>query len=690
MYESILDALRRGAAAQALSAAEQAVSADPQDATAHRLHAAALRLNGDREGAVAALDRAIGITPEDAQLYLERAGAQLDGRQLDDAQASLARAIGLDPNQFPAYIMKAQLAIVRGDLDEAERLGRTAARIAPEHPQVSTIEGVLALRRGDADRALAVLSHASTLAPDDPQVLHGLGFAYLAKGHLAFAEQAFTTLAERHPEQPTLQLLIADLLRLQQRFGDAADRIADLAQRDDAGFGVKRWAGELELDAGRPERALPLLRAAFDQHPYDPRTLNGIIAAWRSLDDADGAREALEGALAQHPQAADLWRARLVLEPFGDAAALAVIDRWQQAMPGHIAALEARAAVHDQSGEHDEAVAIAHRIVELSPGDVRAEMRIVQALAERDPDAAAERIERLIGMAVDPQVKRELRQMLGRSLDLADQPEAAAATWAELHAEVVDQRLPFNTVSKRGGVEWPALAPVADGTRGILLLWGAPGSRVERIGQVLGAVGAPLLVDRFGGQPPSDPLQRYGSVDELLSGALDPAFLVKMYRAALPARGVGDGPVFDWLLWWDNALLRAMRPYLSEALLLIAVRDPRDMLLDWLAYGSPTPYALPSPEQGARWLAQTLEQVADLHEGDLFPHKLVKLDETGDEPTAIAQVLADALRVQVSLPNGLSLPQRLPDGRWRQYAEPLAEAFALLAPVARRLGYPHT
>ncbi|MGH8082429.1 MAG: tetratricopeptide repeat protein, partial [Lysobacter sp.] len=82
MYEPILDALRRGAAAEALAAAEQAVSSDPQDAGVHRLHAAALRLSGDRDGAVAALDRAIGITPEDAQLHLERAGALLDGRQL--------------------------------------------------------------------------------------------------------------------------------------------------------------------------------------------------------------------------------------------------------------------------------------------------------------------------------------------------------------------------------------------------------------------------------------------------------------------------------------------------------------------------------------------------------------------------------------------------------------------------------
>jgi tetratricopeptide (TPR) repeat protein len=688
MYEPILDALRSGTPAEALAAAEQALSTDPQDAGLHRLHAAALRLNGDRDGAVAALDRAIGLTPEDAQLHLERAGALLDGRHLDEAQASLARAIGLDPNQFPAYVVKAQLAIVRGDLEDAERLGRTAARIAPNHPQVAAIEGVLALRRGDADRALAILSHAASQAPDDPQVLHGLGFAYLAKGHLAFAEQAFTALAERSPDHPTLQLLIADLLRLQSRYAEAADRIAPVAQREDAGFGVRRWAGELELDAGRNDRALSLLREAFDDQPYDPRTLNAIMEAWRRLGAVDDARQSLETALAKHPQQQDLWRARLVLEPFGEPSALAVLDRWQQAMPENLAALEARAAVHDQLGEHSQAEAIAERIVELSPGDVAAEMRIVQGLTERDPDAAAERIERLIGQAVDPAAKRELRQLLGRTLDLAAQPEAAAATWAELHAEVVDQRLPFNTISARSGGDWPAMSTIAEGTRGILLLWGAPGSRVERIAQVLGAVGAPLLVDRYGPQPPTDPMQRYGTVEELLAGTLDPAFLIKMYRAALPARGAADGPVFDWLLWWDNALLRALRPYLSEAFLLIPIRDPRDMLLDWLASGSPTPYALPTPEDGARWLAQCLDQIADLHEGNLFPHNLVRLDETGEDAGAIAQIIADTLRVQVSLPGGIAMSERLGNGRWRAYQGALGEAFALLAPVAKRLGYP--
>ena len=79
----------------------------------------------------------------------------------------------------------------------------------------------------------------------------------------------------------------------------------------------------------------------------------------------------------------------------------------------------------------------------------------------------------------------------------------------------------------------------------------------------------PLRADRFGPQPPADPLQRYGTAQELLDGRLDGSSLVSQWRAALPARGIDDGQVFDWLLWWDNALLHALRPHLPEAVLMI-------------------------------------------------------------------------------------------------------------------------
>src|SRR5690606_21496425 len=98
-------------------------------------------------------------------------------------------------------------------------------------------------------------------------------------------------------------------------------------------------------------------------------------------------------------------------------------------------------------------------------------------------------------------------QLLGRSYDVAGQPDVAAATWAELHSEVVSQRLPLPQPT--GAIaQWPELAPLPDPAPGVLLLWGAPGSLVERIALTFELSGGPLRADRYGPKPPDDPMQR--------------------------------------------------------------------------------------------------------------------------------------------------------------------------------------
>ena len=693
MYEPIIDALRRGAADEALAGAREAVSAQPQDPQSQRLLAAALRLHGDPEGALAAIDQAIALMPEDANLHLQRAGLLLGGRQLDEAQAALARTVGLDPNQFPAYVLQAQLALGRGDLDEAARLSRTAARIAPDHPQVAAIDGMLALRGGDPDRALAILSAASERAPDEPQLRNALGFAYLAKGHLAFAEQAFRGMLENDPGSRPLRALIADIVRRQGRPGEAADELAPLLDMpgETSEPGLLRLVGELDLEAGRPAQALPRLRAAAAAMPQDGRTLGAMIQAWRQLDDQAGAREAFEAMLVDAPQVAELWRARLAIESFAADEARAVVQRWLVAMPDFLPAREAWMTILDSAGDTAGAETAALAIIELTPGHTQAELRVIDGLLQRDTDAALARIESLLARATDPAIQRSLRQLIGRALDIAGQSAAAAETWAELHAEILGQRLPLPPLTPAPVSLLPDLAPLPDPAPGLLLLWGAPGSLVERIAATLELSGGPLRADRFGPAPPADPLQRYDTPAALVDGSLDGAYLVGQWRAGLPARGVDDGNVFDWLVWWDNALLLALRPHLPGAVLMVAVRDPRDMLLDWLAYGSPAPFALESPVIGARWLAQMLEQVADLHQQDLFPHRLLRLDDIADDPTALAQAVADALATSIAAAPARAIgPQHFAPGHWRAFAQPLAAAFALLTPVAVRLGYPES
>ena len=89
MQDTILQALRRHAADDAVAAARQWVAAEPQQPQAHRWLALALQQQGDIAAAQASLDQALALAPDDADLHLQHAGLLLAQRQLDAAGAAL-------------------------------------------------------------------------------------------------------------------------------------------------------------------------------------------------------------------------------------------------------------------------------------------------------------------------------------------------------------------------------------------------------------------------------------------------------------------------------------------------------------------------------------------------------------------------------------------------------------------------
>jgi Flp pilus assembly protein TadD len=689
MQADILEALRRGATDDALSLARAATTAHPEDPQAHRALAMALRASGDGDAALASIDRAIALAPDDADLHFHRAGYLLHGSQFDAAQAALSQTVQLDPNQFGAYVMQAQLALMRGDVDEAERLARLAARVSPEHPWTRLLQGSVALERGDADTALVLLSQASKEAPEDAQIRYALGFAYLKKGHLAFAEQAFRSTLEKMPSTRGLRALLAELLRRQGRPDEAADELAPLLGDGNATPGLHRFAGELELTAGRHERALPLLRHALAAQPDDPRTLEALYEALLRNGDRELARNVFDAALATSPQAAVLWQARLAVEDAADPLALDVATRWLARMPGSLPALEANMALLGMRGDAEGAEALAHRIVALVPGHRLAQMRIVDRLVARDPEAGFAHIESLQAQAQDEDVRRELRSWLGQAQRRAGRLEDAVATWTRLHVDAAARSLPLPEPTTSDAALPPMVAPAVDAPA-VAFLAGAPGSGIERLAAVLAGTVPAFRSDRFdAGRAPDDLLQNFHAAARLAAGELDAATLAQDWRAHLPARGVANGEVIDWLLWWDNALLPMLRTQLPQANVLIALRDPRDMLLDWLAFGARLQLRVESPLQMAQWLARHLEHVAVLHERSPVLYALVKMDEIHADGNAIAAALGAALRASIAPPPaGLFGPPHFAAGQWREFAGVLAEPFALLVPVAQRLGYP--
>lgn len=688
MQEQIFDALRRNAPAEALALAQAAVDADPAAARPQLWLAMALRASGRGDEALAAIDRAIALDPDDADLHFHRAGLLLGRSDIAGAQSALSASVELDPNQFGAYILQAQLALGRGDLDEAGRLARLATRLAPEHPWCRAVEGMVALRRGNHDAALSLLSQAARQAPDDAQVLHALGFAYLGKGHLGFAEQAFRNLLARSPDAGMLRVLLAQVVARQERPGDAVDVLQPLVDAPDATPALLRQAGQLALQAGRGPQALPWLRRALAAAPTDPAILALAMEAWRRDGDVDDARRTLDAALAAAPGTAGLWRARLSLERVDAADVVDLLARWAAAMPGHVPALEAKLQRAAVLGEHAAAETTAREIVAIEPGHIGAQRYLVDRLMLREPAAAVAHLEALLAAAQDDDRRDLLRRWLGLALDAAGEHAQAVATWSAIEAEAAPQRLPLPDPAPPPEA-WAPMGEVAGAAPATVFVYGPPGSRVEQLCAVLQSSLPAFRADRFGPNPPADLLQNYHTPHRLAKGELGAAEVADSWRAQLPARGLEAGQAVDWLPLWDNRLLAVLRGHFAHASLVVALRDPRDMLLDWLAFGAPVPLRIESPRAAAGWLAVLLNQLAHVHEHDLFPHQWVKLDEIAMDASALAAVASDAVRTPLpGIPAAQLGPPRFPPGHWRRYAEALAGPFALLAPVAKRLGYP--
>ena len=686
MYDNLIEALRRNATDEALTTARALVATHPQDPQAHRWLAAALQQNGEHDAALASIGQAIALAPEDASLHVAHAGLLVGARQNEAAQSALAQASGLDPNQFDAYAMQAQLALGRGDLGEAERLSRLATRVAPEHPQLAAIDGMLALRRGKVDDALKIVSTALQREPEDTQLRYALGFIYMEKGHWAFAEQAFRGLLEKTPAAAALRPLIADLMRRQGRPAEAAEELAPLlAEPQTTTPALQRFAGQLRLVAGQPEQALPLLLQSLSKQPEDRGTLAALVQLGRLVGLEAQVRGALEAALATTPDADGLWQARQAIEPPGDAGSN-LVERWVTQRPKSTTALAAKLALHRQRVESAAADTTANRLLELDPDFGLAQAHILETLLAKDPPAAIEQTEAWIARTTEPARRRVLLEWLGRAQDIAGRREAAVATWTRLHGESVGAR-PSLPPTSPPPEEWPALGPLPDSPVPVMFVWGAPGSGVERLAEVLAAGAEPFRSDRFGATPPLDGLQDYAVVEGLSQGRVSGEEVVARWKNALPSRNVHNGVIFDWLPWWDNALLQALRPHLREAMLVIAARDPRDMLLEWLAFDTVMPFAMPAPTRAAGWLAIVLNQATSLVEEQWFPNRVVRTDQIGNDPKAAAAALSEAMQVTWPAPGSVG-PALFPAGHWREYAQALAEPFALLTPVAMRMGYP--
>jgi hypothetical protein len=344
---------------------------------------------------------------------------------------------------------------------------------------------------------------------------------------------------------------------------------------------------------------------------------------------------------------------------------------------------------------------MAQRTIEIEPTRSSAHLILFRSdLRAGRADAARARLEPLLATAQDPAQQRVFHGWLGRAHDAAGDRAAAVQAWISGQA-LLDNPPPLPRfeppsaellASIEAALAQPAQADPVNAPR---LLWGAPGGGAERLVALLGGrTDGRVMIDRFGAQPRVDGFRLTQLGRRRASSPEQQAERFALeWRKGVSSFNAQPQDI-DWLPHWDARLLPNLIRGLPDARVLVALRDPRDMLLNWMAFGTAQRHALVDPVEAARWLASALEQFLPLREGTRPSLHVVRMRELDNDAAQVAAEVAqfvggsvptleDLQRARLGLGH---LPTAFPAGHWRHYESVLGAAFALLEPVATRLG----
>jgi tetratricopeptide (TPR) repeat protein len=329
LYQLALTRYRSGQAAAAIDPLRQAIALDAGFDEALYLLGVVLRDTQDTAGAIEALERAIRANPGLAPAREELADLYQTQRRYSDEMTQLTALASLDPRSTRDVAIALSQAR-RGEFDSAEATLSAAITRAPDDSQLALTRGRVRLMRAEAATdparrtawatdAVTALERALGGTARRSEGLALYGRALYLKGDLAESARILREAVATTPFSRVAFLYLADaadalgdpmearqwLTRFEALEGDSVAPDVRLARTRRLG-GLAVQIGDYTDARARLE---PLLTAA----PKDVALWCWVAEARWHTGDADGARAALQQAVAIAPRDANVRRLRTVI-----------------------------------------------------------------------------------------------------------------------------------------------------------------------------------------------------------------------------------------------------------------------------------------------------------------------------------------------------------------------------------------
>ena len=173
----------------AVGAYREAVRLKPAEPSYRLNLGAALRRQGDFDGALSAFREATRLAPQDPLGWVNLGMIQSDQKAYDEAVVSLERATKLNPEYALAWNRLGRVELRRGHLDRAVDLQERARKLDPKNGAVAADLCRTLIEKRDANQAIAACRAAVALDPQNPLARYEFGKALVAKGDCAEARK---------------------------------------------------------------------------------------------------------------------------------------------------------------------------------------------------------------------------------------------------------------------------------------------------------------------------------------------------------------------------------------------------------------------------------------------------------------------------------------------------------------------
>ena len=214
---------------------------------------------------------------------LQRARLLRDHHRYDEAIAAIHQYLAADPDSFSAHYELAVVRLLEGSnktkaLEDIDR----AISLLPDHPGAHAMRSTI-LHALDRDKeALAAADEARRLDPEMAFAWFCRGNALLSMRELKGAEEAARKALELDSDLMDASNLLATVLRLQKRFGEAEVEIDRHLERDPENAWTFATAGWTALNRGQRDKAEQLFREALRLDPLLEHARLGLREAYKA------------------------------------------------------------------------------------------------------------------------------------------------------------------------------------------------------------------------------------------------------------------------------------------------------------------------------------------------------------------------------------------------------------------------